>query len=74
MRFGTILKDWQLNPACPVEAIELAVSTLGGRLPVILGGDPVDPKNKTWLTRQQHIEAVRYWNRVIRHLRDAQVK
>lgn len=37
--------------------------------PVILGGDPVDPKNKTWLTRRQHFEAVRYWNRVIRDLR-----
>lgn len=38
--------------------------------PVILGGNPKDPKNKTWLTRQQHIEAVRYWNRVIRELRE----
>lgn len=37
--------------------------------PVILGGNPIDPKNKTVLTRQQHIEAVRYWNRVIRNLR-----
>lgn len=37
--------------------------------PIILGGDPIDPKNKTWLTRQQHIEAVRYWNRVICELR-----
>jgi hypothetical protein len=40
--------------------------------PVILGGNPVDPKNKTWLTRQQHFEAVRYWNRVISELRDRQ--
>jgi hypothetical protein len=38
--------------------------------PVILGGDPVDPQNKTWLTRQQHFEVVRYWNRVIRQLRE----
>lgn len=38
--------------------------------PVILGGDPVDPKNKAWLTRQQHFEAVRYWNRLIRELRE----
>lgn len=37
--------------------------------PVILGGDPVDQRNKTWLTRQQHVEAVRYWNRVISRLR-----
>jgi hypothetical protein len=38
--------------------------------PVMLGGDAVDPRNKTWLTRQQHCEAVRYWNRVIRQLRE----
>lgn len=37
--------------------------------PVILGGDPIDPKNKTWVTRQQHFEVVRYWNRVISELR-----
>ncbi|ANH67492.1 hypothetical protein [Mitsuaria sp. 7] len=36
--------------------------------PVILGGDPIDPSNKTWVTRQQHFELVRYWNRVIRQL------
>lgn len=40
--------------------------------PVMLGGDSNDPKNKVWLTRQQHIEAVRYWNRVIRELRAGQ--
>jgi hypothetical protein len=37
--------------------------------PVILGGSPTDPANKTFLTRQQHIEAVRYWNKVIRDFR-----
>jgi hypothetical protein len=37
--------------------------------PIILGGDPVDPRNKTWVTRQQHFELVRYWNRVIREFR-----
>ncbi|MDB6016488.1 MAG: hypothetical protein JWR19_977 [Pedosphaera sp.] len=37
--------------------------------PVILGGSPTDPANKTLLTRQQHIEAVRYWNKVIRDFR-----
>ena len=40
--------------------------------PVILGGDPVDPGNKTLLTREQHIEAVRYWNAFIRDLRKQQ--
>jgi hypothetical protein len=38
--------------------------------PVILGGDPVDPANKTWLTREQHFELVRFWNKVIRDLRE----
>jgi hypothetical protein len=33
--------------------------------PIILGGDPVDPKNKTVLDREQHIQAVTYWNRLI---------
>lgn len=33
--------------------------------PVIVGGDPTDPQNKTWVTPQQHFEMVRYWNRVI---------
>jgi hypothetical protein len=33
--------------------------------PIIVGGDPTDPQNKTWVTRQQHFEMVRYWNRVI---------
>jgi hypothetical protein len=37
--------------------------------PVILGGSPTDPANKAILTRQQHIEAVRYWNKVVRELR-----
>ncbi|PSD21690.1 hypothetical protein C7E13_20310 [Stenotrophomonas maltophilia] len=38
--------------------------------PVIVGGDPFCPENKTWLTRQQHFEAVRYWNRIISSLRN----
>ena len=37
--------------------------------PILVGGSPIDPKNKTWLTRQQHFEAVRYWNEVIKELR-----
>lgn len=37
--------------------------------PIILGGSPTDPQNKTVLTRQQHIEAVRYWNKVVKELR-----
>ena len=37
--------------------------------PVILGGDPEDPNNKTVVTREQHFELVRYWNGVIRQLK-----
>jgi hypothetical protein len=37
--------------------------------PIIVGGDPVDPQNKAWVTRQQHFELVRFWNRVISDLR-----
>jgi hypothetical protein len=39
--------------------------------PVIVGGDPIDPNNKGVLTRQQHFEFVRYWNRLIREHRAA---
>ena len=41
-------------------------------MPIIVGGDPTDPTNKTLLTREQHIEAVRYWNSVIADLRKRQ--
>lgn len=37
--------------------------------PVILGGSPTDPANKSWVTRQQHFQVVRYWNKVIKELR-----
>jgi hypothetical protein len=40
--------------------------------PVILGGSPTDPGNKVLLSRQQHIKAVAYWNRVIKELREKQ--
>lgn len=38
--------------------------------PLVLGGDPLDQSNKLILTRAEHIEAVRYWNRVIADLRN----
>jgi hypothetical protein len=37
--------------------------------PIILGGDPIDPANKSFLTREQHIAVVRYWNKTIREIR-----
>jgi len=38
--------------------------------PIILGGSPTDPQNKTLLNRQQHFEAVRYWNQIVDDLRN----
>lgn len=40
--------------------------------PVMLGGSPTDPANKTVLSRTQHIGAVRYWNMVIQQARRKQ--
>ncbi len=42
--------------------------------PIILGGDPNASDNVTYLNRQQHVEVVRYWNRIISDLRKQQVK
>jgi hypothetical protein len=38
--------------------------------PVILGGSPTDPANKIMLTRDEHVAAVVYWNRLIKELRE----
>jgi hypothetical protein len=38
--------------------------------PIILGGSPTDPSNKAAVSRQQHIEAARYWNKIITDLRN----
>ena len=38
--------------------------------PIILGGSPTDPKNKHVLTRAQHFEYVRYWNKIVKDLRN----
>lgn len=37
--------------------------------PIILGGHPSDPANKVFLSREEHIKAVRHWNSIIRDLR-----
>lgn len=37
--------------------------------PVLLGGSPTDLENKVILTRDQHMELVRYWNEVVSDLR-----
>jgi hypothetical protein len=38
--------------------------------PIRLGGSPTDLKNKTVLTREQHVQAVNYWNSVINEQRE----
>jgi hypothetical protein len=37
--------------------------------PIILGGSPTDRANKVALTRREHIQAVNYWNRIVKELR-----
>jgi hypothetical protein len=34
--------------------------------PILLGGSPADAENKPLLTRDEHIKAVVYWNRMLR--------
>lgn len=40
--------------------------------PIILGGSPIAMDNMTFLNREQHIQAVRYWNKIISDLRNQQ--
>jgi len=40
--------------------------------PIILGGNPTAKDNMTLLSREQHIQAVRYWNKIINDLRSQQ--
>jgi len=37
--------------------------------PLAFGGDPQAADNLTWLTLDQHIEAVKWWNNTYRNLR-----
>lgn len=53
----------------PKDRCKLAGMEIFEITPVVLGGSPTDPANKAVINRQQHIEAVRYWNKVIRDLR-----
>lgn len=59
----------------PVRQRELGGADCRGKeifeiTPVILGGSPTDPANKTVLTREDHIKAVVHWNKVIKELRE----
>jgi cell wall assembly regulator SMI1 len=42
--------------------------------PVLLGGSPTDLENKVILTRDQHMELVRFWNKVVGDLRKQQAR
>ncbi|MGO8704301.1 MAG: SMI1/KNR4 family protein [Candidatus Brocadiia bacterium] len=37
--------------------------------PVILGGSPTDPANKTLLSKEDHIKAVTFWNKIVADIR-----
>ena len=39
--------------------------------PIILGGNPRAPDNIAYLNRQEHIAAVRFWNKKISELRES---
>jgi len=57
-----------------VDRLGLAGKEIFEIKPIILGGDPVDPANKVALNRREHIEVVRYWNKIIKDLRNNQRK
>jgi ABC-type glycerol-3-phosphate transport system substrate-binding protein len=42
--------------------------------PIILGGNPEDEDNVTFLSRPQHIQAVRYWNKILNDLKTQRAK
>lgn len=37
--------------------------------PIVFSGSPSDPKNMAWISHDQHVEAVVYWNKMYRDLR-----
>jgi hypothetical protein len=37
--------------------------------PIIFGGDPSANENMAWLSLDQHVEAVKYWNRLYRDVK-----
>ena len=58
-----ILKLGPIKPQGLGEADETEVFEIK---PILFGGDPVDPKNKTFVNRSQHIELARFWNKLLR--------
>jgi len=60
--FGDWLK--MLTPWQPADSAHAGMQ-LAEINPVLLGGDPVDPANRMWLTRSQHFKYVQFWNDVV---------
>ena len=35
-------------------------------MPIIFGGSPTDKSNKAKINRKQHIDYVKYWNKIVK--------
>ena len=75
--FTELLMRKRVKPGHPSERTPRSEPALRGKeifeiTPIILGGSPTDPENKVALTRDQHMEVVRYWNKVVSDLRNQQ--
>ncbi|WP_218191712.1 SMI1/KNR4 family protein [Pseudomonas sp. B28(2017)] len=59
----------QLSASHPTPSLKPASEHAGMELfeiqPIIFGGDPVDPANKEWKSREEHIQLVRFWNQTL---------
>lgn len=59
----------------PAESLKLrSDAKLAGKIkwyiqPIVFGGSPSDQKNIAWISHDQHIEAVVYWNKLYRDLK-----
>jgi hypothetical protein len=55
-----------LGPPNPSKPLREKENELVEIKPIVLGGDPGDPANKTFLDREHHIQYVTFWNRILR--------
>jgi hypothetical protein len=69
--FVSFLESLYQMPTGPrkVESSPFAGKEIFEIKPIILGGSPTDSANKIILTRDEHIEAVKYWNKLIMELK-----
>ena len=70
---GRSLPEFLKTAASGKRRLEADTDTIGLELheikPIVFGGDPEDPQNKTLLSPPKHAEAVRHWNQIFRDLR-----